>query len=187
MKKIIFLFLAIVGIYVSGCKCKKGTDCPCDGDNCESELITAVVLTFKDTASTDSLVFAFRDPDGDGANAPTQHDTIRLASNKTYSVSAKILNESVSPAQNLTEEIYAERNDHQFFYHFTNTNVIFSYKDEDTHTPPLPIGILTQWKTGIASIGSTQIVLKHQPNAEKTGTESAGDTDVDVIFQTIVE
>lgn len=186
MRKFIFLFVAIVGIYVSGCKCK-GDDCPCDGDNCESELITSVVLTFRDSASTDSLVYAFRDPDADGANAPTEYDTIRLVANKTYLVSTKILNESVSPAENLTEEIYTERNDHQLFYRFTNVNMSFSYKDEDTNTPPLPVGINTQWKTGAAGAGTSQIILKHQPNGTKNNDESVGDTDVDVIFQTVVQ
>ena len=186
MKKLIFLFVAIVGIYVSGCKCK-GSDCPCDGDNCESELITSVILTFKDSTNTDSSVFAFRDPDADGPNAPTQHDTIRLAANKAYQVSIKLLNESVSPAQDLTEEVYEERNDHQFFYHFTNLSLNFTYEDEDTHMPPIPVGIQSQWVTGTASTGSSQIILKHQPNGEKTNNESAGDTDVNVIFQTIVQ
>ncbi len=185
MKKFIFLFVAIVGIYVSGCKCK-GTDCPCDGDNCEEELITSVVLTFKDSASTDSLVYAFRDPDGDGANAATEHDTIRLAADKTYLVSAKILNESVSPADNITEEIYEERNDHQFFYLFTNVNVNFTYKDDDTNTPPLPVGINTQWKTGAASNGNVQMILKHQPSV-KDNKQTTGDTDVEVVFQTVIQ
>lgn len=187
MKKIIFLLVVIAGLYVSSCKCK-GNDCPCDGDNCESELITSVILTFvNDSINTDTLVYAFRDPDGDGANLPTQFDTIRLATNTDYSVFVQILNESVSPVENLTDEIGVERNEHQFFYHFTNLSLVFSYNDSDTNVPPQPVGIYTHWKTGAGGAGTSQIVLKHQPNGEKANNEAVGDTDVDIIFQTIVE
>ncbi|PIQ16288.1 MAG: hypothetical protein COW67_03840, partial [Flavobacteriales bacterium CG18_big_fil_WC_8_21_14_2_50_32_9] len=84
-KASLYLFLAatlMVG-------CKKDKDSPKPNNPTppanEEELITTVKITFVDTAGVEPTVTVFfRDPDGDGGNAPTQFDTIRLAANSVY-------------------------------------------------------------------------------------------------------
>ena len=150
----------------------------------EEELITTLTLTFTDSANTANVITAtFRDTDGDGGTAPTQFDTIRLEAGKTYFTEITLLDESKTPAENISEEVLEEANDHHFFFHATGANLTVTYEDLDTNSPPLPVGLSTKWVTGSASNGTTQVILKHQPEV-KNGTETPGETDVDVTFVT---
>jgi hypothetical protein len=146
------------------------------------ELITGIRLVLKDSANQSQMTYAlFADPDGPGGNNPTTIDSVLLQKNKTYLVTVQIIDHTKNPVDTLTDEIWNERNEHQFFYHFNNLNVIFSYMDFDSNN--LPVGISTKWKTtGSVGIGSVRVVLKHQTNGTKNGTEPPGETDADVTF-----
>lgn len=178
------LVAAIIASALTACKkddTKPGDDH--DHDH-EAELITTMTLIFDDTTSANEDVIAtFSDPDGDGGNGPAQFDTINLKSNKIYHVSILLLDNSKSPADTISNEVAEEANEHHLFFHFTGANITHTYLDEDTNTPPLPIGLMTRWVTGVASTGTSQIILKHQPGV-KDGTQIPGETDVDVTFQT---
>ena len=50
----------------------------------------------------------------------------------------------------------------------------------------LEVGLATQWTVGIASVGTTQVVLKHQPGV-KDGTCAPGDTDIELDFVTEIQ
>lgn len=153
----------------------------------EGEVITTMRLIATDSATnmvTDT--FTFRDPDGDGGSGPDIFDTIRLAPNKTYLMQLVLLNETVTPADSISNEVLAEANDHMFFFHYTGAAITQTYLDQDTNTPPLGIGLQTKWKTGAASSGTSQVILKHQPGV-KDGTETPGETDMDITFQTVIQ
>lgn len=153
----------------------------------EEELITTLTLTFTDSTNTANVITTtFRDPDGDGGNAPTQFDTIRLEAGKTYFTEITLLDESKTPAENISDEVLEEANEHQFFFHASGANLTITYEDLDTNSPPLPIGLNTKWVTGTASIGTTQVILKHQPDV-KNGTEAPGETDVELDFITEIQ
>lgn len=150
----------------------------------QEEVLTTIKLTFVDSSGTSPNVTAiFRDPDGDGGNAYTQWDTINLLQNKTYLTSILILNETASPIDTISNEILEEANDHLFIFTPTGANLNIQITDLDTNTPSLPLGLQSKWKTGPVSIGTTRVVLKHQPNV-KNGTTELGTTDLDVLFQT---
>lgn len=156
-------------------------------DNCENELITSVFVTLTDSATGTVSRFAFRDLDGDGSNAPVQFDTIKVTANHTYNASLLILDESKTPADTTSNEILREANDHQFFFHAHTVPVTITYRDFDSHSPALPLGLQTKWVVGSTTgSGSVHITLKHQPGI-KDGNETTGDTDVDVEFNTIVQ
>jgi hypothetical protein len=187
MKKIISISF-VVFFLTTQLSCKK--DQPLDPvnpvPNNPEELITTLQLIFTDSANPSSVsTFVFKDPDGDGGNAPTQFDTLQLSANKTYFVSILLLDESVSPTDTISNEVAEEANDHQFFFHYNGVNVAMTYLDADTNTPPLPVGLSTQWKTGLAGTGTSQIILKHQPGT-KNGNEANGETDVDLLFSTVI-
>lgn len=178
----------VVGSLITGCK--KDEDevpIPTPPTN-EEEVITTFTLYFTDSANSANVVSAtFRDPDGDGGNPFTQFDSIHLQANKTYYAQVVVLNETASPADSISNEILEEANDHLFFYTVTGANATVSITDFDTNTPtPLPLGLQTKWRTGSASMGSTQIVLKHQPGA-KDGTFAPGTTDIDLTFHTDIQ
>ncbi len=171
----------ILSIVLHSCKPEKD-NCT----NCENELITTLNITLTDSATGAVSHVIFRDLDGDGANAPTQFDTIKLSANHTYTASFLILDESKTPADTTSNEIREEQNDHAFFFHPAGVNIGVTYIDFDTHTPPLPVGLDTKWYVGAAGTGTLQIVLRHQPNV-KDGTETPGDTDLDVTFKTQIQ
>lgn len=172
---------------ISGCKKDDDlveTPPPVQNDG---EVITTMRLIATDSATnTVAGTFTFRDPDGDGGTGPDIFDTIRLAANKTYLVQLVLLNETVTPADSISNEVLEEANDHMFFFHYSGATIVQSYLDQDTNTPPLGIGLQTKWRTGAASTGTSQVILKHQPGV-KDGTETPGETDIDVTFQTIIQ
>jgi len=151
----------------------------------EEEVITTFTLYFTDSANSSNVVSAtFRDPDGEGGNPYTQFDTIHLMPNTTYYSQVVVLNETAVPADSISNEILEEANDHLFFYTVSGANATITITDLDSNSPtPLPIGLQTKWRTGNVSMGSTQIILKHQPGI-KDGTFAPGSTDIDLTFQT---
>jgi hypothetical protein len=180
------LLLAVLSALLLSTSCKKDEDLDPVAPPAQNagEVITTIKLTFTDSANASNVFNAtFNDPDGDGGNGPTQFDTITLAPNKTYFVSILLLDITKSPVDTISNEVLEEANDHMFFFHHTGVGVNTIYLDQDTNNPPLGIGLSTKWKTdGTLTNGTSQIILKHQPGS-KNGTETPGDTDVDVTFQ----
>lgn len=177
------LFIALLTSFVVGCKKDDDTPKPVTPTT-PQELITSLVVSFVDTAGVQpSVSYAFRDPDGDGGNAPTQHDTIRLVANTYYNATVQILNESVTPAEDITLEVADEADEHIFCYSPSNTNVSIVRTDSDG---AFEIGITSRWFTGAIANGQTTISLKHQPGV-KDGTCTPGDTDVEVTFVTEIQ
>ena len=83
----------------------------------EEELITTVTLEFTDPLGIHPNVSAtFRDTDGPGGTDPMQFDTINLAPFVLYNAHIVLLNESVDPAENITDEVLEEAVDHLFCY-----------------------------------------------------------------------
>ena len=188
IKNIIVLTVALSALFVTGCKKDDDDPTPSTNNNNppahEEELITSVILSFVDTAGVQpSVQYAFRDPDGDGGNAPTQHDTIRLVANTYYNATIQLLNESESPAEDITLEVQDEDDEHLFCYAPSNTNVSVVRTDTDG---TYEVGITTFWDTGAIASGETTVTLKHQPGI-KDGTCAPGDTDVEVTFVTEVQ
>lgn len=150
----------------------------------EEELITTVKLTFVDTAGNQPTVEAwFRDPDGDGGNVPTQFDTIRLVANTVYNTTITLLDESKNPVEDITQEVEEEADEHLFCYTPNGINLTIIRTDTDG---TFEVGITTQWATGNGSVGTTKVVLKHQPGV-KDGTCAPGDTDVELDFITEIQ
>jgi len=153
----------------------------------DEEVLTTFTIYFTDSANTSNVVSAtFRDPDGDGGNPYVQFDTIKLQANKTYYAEVVILNETTTPTDTISKEIKNEANDHLFIFTSNGTNTSIIITDLDANTPPLPLVLQSKWKTGNVSLGTTQIVLKHQPGI-KDGTAAPGVTDIDLTFQTKVQ
>ena len=185
---IIIAVIALTTVMV-GCS-KKDDDVPQPAPNGtttpdhEEELITSAILSFVDTAGVQpSVEVAFRDPDGDGGNAPTEHDTIRLVANTYYTATIQLLNESESPAEDITVEVQDEDDEHLFCYTPSSTNVAITRTDSDG---TYEVGIATFWSTGAAATGETVVTLKHQPG-EKDGTCAPGDTDIEITFVTEIQ
>ncbi len=147
----------------------------------EEELITTLTLTFEDDMTGTTSTFTFRDVDGPGGAAPSTFDTIRLDAGSMYHVHVTLLNESVSPAEDITVEVEEEGDEHQVFYTVAGADITFTYEDADANGDP--IGLHTMATSGAAGSGSVTITLKHQPGT-KDGNITTGETDVEVSFVT---
>ncbi|PWL30336.1 hypothetical protein [uncultured Roseivirga sp.] len=168
----------------------------CDSDDPEpvneEELITTVELTFtNDNDASDVVSASFTDLDGEGGNDPII-DNISLMANATYTLTVKFLNEEETPAEDITEEVEEEDDEHQVFYIATGVNgFTYSYNDADDNQNPLGLeGTVT---TGAAGDGSLRVVLVHEPNKTASGvsagdiTNAGGEADIDVTFNLSIQ
>jgi hypothetical protein len=139
----------------------------------------------QEVGTTNTVTATFRDPDGEGGNAPVKFDEIVLKPNAVYNTTITLLDESKTPAEDITEEIEEEADDHQFFYTPTaGLNVTIAYEDKDSKQ--LPLGLKTKMTTGAASTGKLKVTLKHQAGT-KNNNINTGETDVELDFTTKVQ
>lgn len=157
----------------------------------EEELITTLIYTLTPVGGGDVKTFSFQDIDGDGGSLPIiSNDT--LEANTTYNGVLRLLNESESPAEEITEEIEEEKEDHQFFFvPTTASTAVVTYSDQDADGNP--VGLLSQLTTQAASMGKITIILRHEPNklganvANGDLTNAGGETDIEVTFDLVIE
>ncbi|MDB2317602.1 type 1 periplasmic binding fold superfamily protein [Flavobacteriales bacterium] len=154
----------------------------------EHEVMTTLTYTLT-AADADTVTLKFIDLDGEGGEDGT---TIggTLKANTIYAGSIEILNETETPAEDVTIEILEEDEDHQFFF-TTTEGLTVSYSDKDENGNP--IGQLNSLTTGGEGAGTIMITLLHEPNKSGTGvaggdmTEAGGERDIEVIFPVNVE
>lgn len=157
----------------------------------EEELITNMVITLMPQSGGTSVTLSFEDLDGDGGNAPTITGGT-LAANTTYNGSISLENRSVSPAEDITEEVSEEDLEHQFFYlPSASLNLDARYADQDPDGNPL--GLLFTLTTGQASTGTLTAILRHEPDKSASGvaggdpTNAGGETDIEVDFPVTIQ
>ncbi|MEJ8816649.1 hypothetical protein [Lacibacter sp. H407] len=174
-------FLAVVmlgGLILAGCKKKNNEE-----EN-EEELITTVNVKLT-AAGGATQTFTWKDVDGPGGNAP-QINTISISPNTTYACAIEFLDESKTPAENITTEVNAEGADHQVYYEVTTAALTINGLNTDAGG--LPLGITSNWVAGTNSGGSVKITLKHKPGVKALGDLiSKGETDVEVTFPVVIQ
>lgn len=182
-KKNILNIMAIAALSVFLHSCSDDDDASVDQniDANEEELITTVNLEFRNS-NGDLSTFSFRDPDGDGGNAPVIQ-TIELDKGEEYSVLAKFLDESdPDDVEDITAEILEEDDEHLICFEATNVDgLTITRTDTDGE---FEVGLESAWiisDTAVSNSGVVQLVLKHQPGV-KDGSCAPGDTDVEVDF-----
>ncbi|MGQ9804658.1 MAG: type 1 periplasmic binding fold superfamily protein [Chlorobiales bacterium] len=154
----------------------------------ESETITTVQLRLVQTDDATRVFQAqWRDLDGEGSNPPVITGFSNLPANKTFSGSVKVLNETKSPPEDLTEEIEEEDEAHQFFYIVSGATLTFEYADADSSGKP--VGLKTTVTTGAASSGTLRVILKHEATKNNTIGEPStdGETDIDITLPATVQ
>lgn len=166
------------------------TSCSNDDDNPapvnEEELITTLTVTLTPNGGGATVTMQSQDLDGDGPNAPTITISGDLAANTSYNGSIVLLNETVNPADNITSEVEAEAEAHQFFYTIGGgLDATTSYDNFDSNSNPL--GTQFTLTTAAASTGSITFTLRHEPMKPNTGLgDAGGETDIAVTFNNVV-
>ena len=170
---------------------------PMQGEGGE-EVITTMNITLSDGMNT--ITGRFFDADGEGGAPGVTTDPGPLMAGTTYALEIELLNESEVPAEDVTEEIEEEAEEHQFFYEQTGDVVsvmiddVESQYNMDATAPDLPVGLSAQVEAIAAGSGTLKIVLKHLPPANdgtilKTGNNdiNVGSTDIEVTFDITVQ
>ena len=153
----------------------------------EEEIITTVTVTLTpdDGGTPVTLV---RDLDGDGPNEPVITVSGNLNANTSYNGDIILLNETEDPAENITEEVVEEAEEHQFFYTIAgglNASTEYSNYDSDDN----PLGTKFILSAGDASAGTLTFTLRHEPKKPNDGTlgDAGGETDIEATFNVTVE
>lgn len=180
MKHLKFLAVFMLGgLILAGCKKKNNEE-----EN-EEELITTVKVNLTEVGTSNTLSFTWKDVDGPGGNAP-QITPIVLGASKAYSCTLEFLDESKTPAEDITEEIEEEDDEHQIYYEVATANLTVS--NLNTDGGGLPLGTTSSWATGAAGTGTLKITLKHKPGIKAAGDlVSKGETDIEVIFPVTIQ
>lgn len=154
----------------------------------EQEVITTMTITLTPTSGSTAVVtLQTQDLDGDGPNAPEVTVSGNLTAGVVYSGDMEWLNELVSPAEVVTEEIEEKDLDHQVFYTPAGgLDVTVEYANNDSAGNPL--GTEFTLTANTASSGSLTFTLVHEPTKPNTGLEDAGgEIDIETAFNITIE
>ncbi len=178
------------------------TACTGDDDNdnneppvSDEEVITTLRLTFTDPEGVIApQTFTYSDPDGPGGNDPVV-DVISVQPSASYVVTIEVLDESnPNDVDNITEEIAAEDDEHQFFIIAEGgaaDDLTISYNDFDGNDNP--IGLSTTWTVLNPTSGNVRVILLHEPDKDAEGIAidnpqvAGGETDIEVVFEFIAQ
>lgn len=179
----LYSFILLTGLLFTACSDDDTPPAPVD----EEEVITTLNVTL--TSNTgQTITLNSQDLDGDGPNDPTISVSAPLSVATTYSGVIELLNETVSPAEPIHEEVAEESAEHQFFYtQGGNINVTTNYGDFDGNGNPL--GLSFSLSTTSAGQGTMTFTLRHEPLKPNDGTLSGagGETDLSVTFPITIE
>ena len=153
----------------------------------EEEVITTLTVTLAPQGGGSPIFLQTRDLDGDGPNAPVVTVSGPLASGQVYDGSIELLNETESPAENITAEVEEEDDEHQFFFQIGGTlDLATDYTDQDGNGNP--VGLSFTATAGAASSGTFTVVLRHEPDKNAAGVSdgdlanAGGETDISQDF-----
>lgn len=175
----LFAVVMLSGLVIAGCKKKD------DDEDDEEENITTVKVTLTPVTAGSVQTYTWKDVDGPGGNAPVI-EQITLLPNIPYTCVLQFLDESKTPAEDITTEIAAEANDHQVY--FQTTGVLVNVTNLNNDGSGLPLGITSLWSNTGVSNGNIKITLKHKPGQKAAGDPvTKGETDVEVTFPVRVQ
>ena len=168
------------------------TSCDKDDDNTpepvnEEEVITTLTVELTPTTGTAVELKSF-DADGDGPNVPVLSVSGALAANTSYAGVIELLNELETPAEDITDEVNEESDEHQFVFTLNGlSDVVIDNLNTDTNG--MPLGSTFDLTTGAAGSGSITFTLRHEPTKPNDGTlaEVGGDTDIEATFNVVVQ
>ena len=165
---------------------------PCNDDDNndpvnEEEVITTMTVTLTPDNGSTAVVLEYRDLDGEGEEVPIITVSGDLIAGATYNGSILVLNETENPAENLSEEIEEEGDEHQFFFVVGGgLEVTTSYNDMDLNGNP--IGLSFTLNANSASSGDFTVTLIHEPIKPNNGiSDAGGSTDIEVTFPITIE
>jgi len=150
------------------------------GHDHEHEVITTVELSFTPQSGGTALVFTWADPEDDGN---PEIDAIALTDGETYDTTVAFLNELEAPAEDITEEIGDEGDEHQVFFTGsgvqgpatgTNASAVVEHAYADTDGDGLPLGLDNTFTTLGVGSGELTLTLRHLPEENGSAVKLDG-------------
>ncbi len=153
----------------------------------EEELITTMTVTLVPNGGGTNVILKTVDLDGDGPNPPVISVTGPLTSGITYMGSIELLNETEDPAEDITEEVEGEAEEHQIFYTIdASLDATTEYENFDGDGNPL--GTKFSLVAGNPSSGPFNFTLRHEPKKPNDGlVDAGGETDISATFPMEIE
>jgi len=153
----------------------------------EEEIITTLTVTLTPNGGGTTVILKTQDLDGDGPNLPITTVSSNLTPGTTYVGSIELLNETEDPAEDITEEVEDESDEHQFFYTISSgLDVTTTYTNFDSNGDPL--GTTFELETGAISSGLMTFTLLHEPTKPNTGiSDAGGETDIETTFDIFIQ
>lgn len=183
MKKLQFLSITIL-VALLFTACSNDDDAPEEVN--EEEVITTMTVTLSPSVGT-PIVLQTRDLDGDGPNDPVITVSGNLEAGVAYNGVIVLLNETESPAENITDEVEEEDDEHQFFYTVgggLDATTVYTNFDGDSN----PLGTEFTLTAGAVSSGTLTFTLRHEPKKPNTGlSDAGGETDITATFDVEIE
>ena len=153
----------------------------------EEEVITTLIVTLVPSDASTNVTLKTQDLDGDGPNAPVVTVSGNLKASLTYAGSVKFLNETETPAEDITLEVEEEADDHQLFY-TVGSGLTMGVASTNNDSKGNPLGIKFDVKSLSASSGKLTFTLRHKPKKPNTGlADAGGDTDIEATFDIVIE
>ena len=183
MKLLKYALLAIPFLYFS---CDNDEDAP-EPIN-EEEVITTMTVTLVNMMDgSDVVTLQTQDLDGDGPNAPDVTVSGPIGAGYVYTGSIQFLNEMEDPAEDITEEVQEEDDEHQVFFSAAGVGINFDYVDFDSNGNPLGTQFTLTAAEGPGT-GSVTITLVHEPEKPNDSLDTAGGSiDIQTTFPVRVE
>lgn len=178
--------IALMTTIWSSCKKDEQNVTPPDPEN---EIITTVKLVATNVADTSDVHTAqWKDLTPNDGNPDLSLAAMTLKKDAVYTVAVSFLDETKTPADDITLEVQDRQNYHLICYSpATGLNLTVIRTDKDTNTPAMEVGLKSKFTTGAASTGNLNVALHHQPSG-KNGTDcSLGSTDASVNFTVTVQ
>ncbi|MBJ7879936.1 type 1 periplasmic binding fold superfamily protein [Gelidibacter salicanalis] len=184
MKKVKFLSTVVLATLLF-------TACSKDDDNPEpvneEEVLTTMTVTLTPQAGGTPIMLQTKDLDGDGPNAPEVTVSGNLTVGAIYNGVIVLLNETVSPPENITEEVEEEAKDHQFFYTI-GSGLDVTTEPSNFDGDGNPLGTEFTLTATTASSGTLTFTLRHLPTKPNTGLgDAGGETDIAATFNVTVQ
>jgi len=179
----ILSLLAIAAVTFNSCSSDDDAPEPVN----EEETITTMTVSLVAPGGGTTVTLQSQDLDGDGPNDPDKTVSGNLAANTTYTGSVVFLNETETPAEDITEEIEEEDEEHQVFY--IPSGSITDVTSDDVDGNGEPVGLAFTLETGDAGNATLAVTLIHEPKKPNDGTlaDAGGEPDFTATFSLTVE
>ena len=178
MKKQLFIY-GLIGLTALSCSKDEVPE-----EINEEELITTVEVALSSAEGDVDMVY--QDLDADGPQTPNINVSGSLKSGVRYLGTITFLNESESPAEDITEEVEEESDEHQVFFVANGFSLNLEYLNNDGNGHPLGTSFAITPTTGS---GTLTVILRHLPTKPNNGNPdtAGGETDVLVTFSVNVQ